>query len=413
MSETYFRKGFRLGKTVAPVLEQSYGSSIVARIKELDYLARAGDMTLHLAREFGFCYGVDRAVQYAYEAREQFPNRRILLSGEIIHNPDVNRRIEELGIIRIEENADASRRYADVKSTDVVLIPAFGVTVAEIELLRGKGCVLVDTTCGSVLNVWKNVRQYARDGYTAVIHGKFFHEETRATASQALTDPGGRYVCVRNREETRLVCDSILGRLDGRSFLAAFERAASPGFDPGRDLERIGLANQTTMLMSESFAIQDMLRDAMVQRHGEEALATRFRAFDTICSATQDRQDAVLRLLDEGGLDLMVVIGGYNSSNTQALARLAAERLPTFHIDGAPCIDETGLRHRDPATGEEVRTPNWLPSGPVHVGLTAGASTPDTVVGAAIERLLALRAVDAEALGPVGADASVPPTRSA
>ena len=303
MSETYFRKGFRLGKTVAPVLEQSYASSLVARLKELGYKARAGELTLHLAREFGFCYGVDRAVQYAYEAREQFPDRRILLSGEIIHNPHVNRRIQELGIIRLAENPDPEARYADVTSADVVLIPAFGVTVAEIELLRSKGCVLVDTTCGSVLNVWKNVRQYARDGYTAVIHGKFFHEETRATASQALTHPGGRYVCVRNREQANLVCESILGSLDRGAFLKAFEHAASPGFDPVHDLERIGLANQTTMLMSESLSIQEMLRDAMRQRHGEEGLATRFRAFDTICSATQDRQDAVMRLLDESGLD--------------------------------------------------------------------------------------------------------------
>jgi 4-hydroxy-3-methylbut-2-enyl diphosphate reductase len=401
MSETYFRKGFRLGKTVAPVLQQSYASTIVGRIKELGYRARAGDVTLHLAREFGFCYGVDRAVQYAYEAREQFPDRRILLSGEIIHNPDVNRRIEELGIIRIEENPDAARRYAHVTSSDVVLIPAFGVTVAEIELLRGKGCVLVDTTCGSVLNVWKNVRQYARDGYTAVIHGKFFHEETRATASQALTAPGGRYVCVRDRAQASMVCESILGGLAKATFLAAFEQAVSPGFDPEHDLERIGLANQTTMLMSESLAIQEMLRDAMVQRHGETAIGDRFRAFDTICSATQDRQDAVLRLLAEGGLDLMVVIGGYNSSNTQALARLAAQRLPAFHIDGAPCIEETGLRHRDPATGNEIRTPSWLPDGPVHIGLTAGASTPDTVVGTAIERLLALRSLGTDALTSV------------
>ena len=401
VSETYFQRGFKLGKTVTPLLEESYHSEVVDRVKQLDYAARAGDMSLKLAREFGFCYGVDRAVQYAYETREQFPDRRIFLSGEIIHNPDVNRRIQEMGIVRIEDAADPETRYRQVTRDDVVLVPAFGVTAAELTCLRAKGCVLVDTTCGSVLNVWKNVRSYAREGYTAVIHGKLYHEETRATASQALTQPNGRYLCVKDQPEAETVCAFIRNEIDKEQFLSAFERAVSPGFEPARDLERIGLANQTTMLMSESLAIQAMLRSALCDRYGEAQLAQRFRAFDTICSATQDRQDAVLRLLEVGGLDIMIVIGGYNSSNTQALTRLGAEQIPTYHVSGAHCIAADGIRHRPVGSAAEIVTTGWLPAGGVCIGLTAGASTPNNVVGDAIQRLLALRGLTPEDLGPV------------
>jgi 4-hydroxy-3-methylbut-2-enyl diphosphate reductase len=391
MGQTYFQKGFGLKAAVEPLLASSYHSRVVDRLKELSNFARAGDLSLKLAREFGFCYGVDRAVEYAYEAREKFPDRRLFLSGEIIHNPEVNARLQAMGISILAENADAIARYAPVEVGDVVILPAFGVTVAELTHLRGKGCVLVDTTCGSVLNVWKNVHQYARQGFTAVIHGKHYHEETKATASQALTHDGGQFLCVRDRDEAALVCDFLCGRLAGSALLERFRHASSPGFEPERDLARIGLANQTTMLMSESLAIQEMLRAAMVERYGEAELPGRFRAFDTICSATQDRQDAVLRMLEQGGLDLMLVIGGYNSSNTQALARICAERLPTFHIKGAECLEGTALRHRPAGAHDELCTPAWLPAGPAVVGLTAGASTPNNVVGEVVERLLALR----------------------
>jgi 4-hydroxy-3-methylbut-2-enyl diphosphate reductase len=398
-SGTYFQKGFNLKAAVKPLLEVSYHSRVVARLKELGYTARAGEVTLRLAREFGFCYGVDRAVEYAYETREKFPDRRIFLSGEIIHNPEVNGRIQALGIQILPDHRTPEERYAAVDARDVVILPAFGVPVTELQHLRAKGCVLVDTTCGSVLNVWKNVHRYAREGFTAVIHGKHYHEETKATASQALTHAGGRYLCVRDRSEAEALCAFVRGDLPAGAVLERFREAASPGFDPERDLEKIGLANQTTMLMSESLEIQEMLRRAMAERWGEDSLAARFRAFDTICSATQDRQDAVLRMLDEGGLDVMVVIGGYNSSNTQALARICAARLPTFHISEADRIDGQAIRHRpvgpDP---RETVTVDWLPSGPVTVGITAGASTPNNVVGQFLERLLALRGLTTDAL---------------
>jgi 4-hydroxy-3-methylbut-2-en-1-yl diphosphate reductase len=391
VSQTYFQKGFGLKAAVGPVLAQNYDSGVVDRLRDLGYRARAGEMTLKLAREFGFCYGVERAVEYAYETRQQFPDRRVFLSGEIIHNPDVNGRLERMGISLLPEAADATARYAAVTSSDVVILPAFGVPVAEMEHLRGKGCVLVDTTCGSVLNVWKNVHKYAREGFTAVIHGKHYHEETKATASQALTHDGGQYLCVRDKDEAEMVCAFIRGAVASPAIRERFAHASSPGFDPDRDLGKLGLANQTTMLMSESLQIQDMLRAAMRDRYGDDGLAERFRAFDTICSATQDRQDAVLRMLADKPLDLMVVIGGFNSSNTQALARICLARLPTFHIDGPDCIEGEVIRHRLLGEHHDTRTEAWLPAGPLRLGVTAGASTPNNVVGEVVKRILALR----------------------
>ncbi len=389
--QKYFQKGFNLKAQVRPVLAASYHSRVVNRLKDLGCAAKAGEVRVKLAREFGFCYGVDRAVEYAYEARERFPDRRIFLSGEIIHNPEVNGRIQALGIRILPDHRSPEERYAAVETADVVILPAFGVPVGELQHLRAKGCVLVDTTCGSVLNVWKNVHRYARDGFTSVIHGKHYHEETKATASQALTHPGGHYLCVKDRPEAQIVCDFVRGSVPAAGLLDRFREATSPGFEPDRDLQRIGLANQTTMLMTESLEIQEMLRSAMRERWGEAALVERFRAFDTICSATQDRQDAVLKMLEEGGLDLMVVIGGYNSSNTQALARICAPRLPTFHISGADRIQGTAIHHRPVGAQDEVASEGWLPVGEVTVGLTAGASTPNNVVGEVVEKILAQR----------------------
>jgi 4-hydroxy-3-methylbut-2-enyl diphosphate reductase len=394
----YFQKGFGLKSEVGPVLARTYQSAIVERLKSIGYEASAGGLHFKLAKEFGFCYGVDRAVDYAYQTRRQFPDRRVFLSGEIIHNPDVNERIQSMGIRILEESRDPVERFKDVAAGDVVILPAFGVSVPELQHLKEKDCVLVDTTCGSVLNVWKKVHYYARDGYTVIIHGKHHHEETRATASQALTHDGGQYLCVRDLKETALVCDFIRGRLSAAELMTHFGDAASADFDPDRDLQRIGLANQTTMLMSETLTVQETLRQAMIDRYGDTDLASRFRAFDTICSATQERQDAVLQMLNDGGLDLMVVIGGYNSSNTQALAKMCAARLQTFHIDSPACIQAGGIRHRPIGAAEDLLTPGWLRAGETRLGITAGASTPDSVVGDVIERVLALKGLTVEAL---------------
>jgi len=280
----------------------------------------------------------------------------------------------------------------------VVIMPAFGVTKEDFDRLRGLGCVLVDTTCGSVLNVWKRVESYARDGFTALIHGKYFHEETKATASQVTKYPGGRYLVVRNMAEARVVFDAI-ERGDGAAELAAqFGNAASPGFDFSRDLGRIGVANQTTMLSSESLAIAGEVRKAMVVRYGEAEAAERFRSFDTICSATQDRQDAVLKMLDND-VDMAVVIGGYNSSNTTHLAALCAQKVRTYHVEDAVCVDPVTrtIRHKPVGALAETSEAGWLPAGPVTVGVTAGASTPNNIVGEVIDRIFATRGVAIEA----------------
>jgi 4-hydroxy-3-methylbut-2-enyl diphosphate reductase len=260
--------------------------------------------------------------------------------------------------------------------------------------LTAQGCTLVDTTCGSVLNVWKNVTRYAQDGFTSIIHGKMKHEETRATASQALRYTGGRYLVVLDREEARVVCDYIRQGGDRTAFMARFAAASSPGFDPDRDLVRIGCANQTTMLMSESLSIGEMFREAIAERYGADSVSAHFRAFDTICSATQERQDAVIALLNEQPLDLMLVVGGYNSSNTCNLARICADRVRTFHIAEPDClVSSAEIRHRpvgapSTTTGREDVTRDWLPlEGPLTVGLTAGASTPNNIVGQVISRL--------------------------
>jgi 4-hydroxy-3-methylbut-2-enyl diphosphate reductase len=381
-----FRKGLELRDAVAGTLNADYHSALVERVKAADYTHREGRLTVHLAREFGFCYGVDRAVDYAYQARVRFPDRPIHLAGEIIHNPHVNGKLRSLGIEFLGGGPDALSRLG---AADVIILPAFGVTVDLLTRLSATGCTLIDTTCGSVLNVWKTVRRYAQDGFTALIHGKVRHEETRATASQTLQFPDGRYLIVLDREEAAAICEHI--RLGGSAaaFMARFAEAASPGFEPDRDLGHIGLANQTTMLMSESLAIGEMFREAIRDRYGEADLGGRFRSFETICSATEDRQQAVVTLIRDRKPDAMVVIGGYNSSNTCNLARICAEHLPTFHIADAGClISPEAVRHRPVGAAAERVSRNWLPRrGPVAIGLTAGASTPDIIVGHVIEKL--------------------------
>jgi 4-hydroxy-3-methylbut-2-enyl diphosphate reductase len=246
---------------------------------------------------------------------------------------------------------------------------------------------MVDTTCGSVLNVWKNVKRYAQDGFTSIIHGKYWHEETRATASQAL-NAGGHYLVVLNHDEAGLACDFIRRGGDAASFLDRFRHAVSPGFDPDLHLQRVGCANQTTMLSSESLEIGELFRQAMRDRYGDALLPSCFRAFDTICSATQDRQDAVIALLAAQPIDAMVVLGGYNSSNTFNLARICAAKVPTFHIAGPDgLVSARQIRHKPVGSAEETITGDWLPSGPVSIGLTSGASTPDNLVGDVIRRL--------------------------
>lgn len=408
MEQTYFRKGFGLKKELRPLIDAEYQSALVERIRSRGYTDTFGDVTVRLAQEFGFCYGVDRAVDYAYETVHKFPDKQIYLVGEIIHNPHVNHRMTEMGISFIYPEKDGSFDFSTITPDDVVILPAFGVTLHDFEELRELGCILVDTTCGSVLHVWKRVENYAKDGFTAVIHGKYTHEESRATASQVNKYEGGKYIIVRDMEEGELLFDYIAkrpGHLSREAFIEHFEKKSSPGFDPDVDLEFIGVANQTTMLATESLAIGWKVHEAMVERFSEEHASTHFRSFGTICSATQERQDAVAEMMEEPP-KLMLVIGGYNSSNTNHLAHLCRQHTTTFHVEDATCIDvDAGtIRHKpelDPEADELVET-EWLPDGPFDLGITAGASTPNNKIGEALLRILGIRGIEVEPDLPEG-----------
>ena len=403
MEQTYFRKGFGLKAEVKPLVDAEYQSALVERIRSRGYRETFGDVTVRLAQEFGFCYGVDRAVDYAYETRHKFPDKRVYLVGEIIHNPHVNQRMREMGIEFIYPDEDGAFDFSMITPDDVVILPAFGVKLEDFHDLQELGCVLVDTTCGSVLLVWKRVEQYAEDGLTALIHGKYTHEESRATASQVRKHEGGKYIIVRDMDEARLVCDYIAGApeaLSREAFMEHFAKKATPGFDPDRDLRRIGVANQTTMLASESMAIGVKVMEAMVEAHGEEYVKENFRSFGTICSATQERQDAVKEMMEESPPDVMVVIGGYNSSNTNHLAHLCREYTATYHVSDATCIDvERGtIRHKPELAVDapELEETEWLPGGPFELGVTAGASTPNNKIGEAVLRVLRIRGIEME-----------------
>jgi 4-hydroxy-3-methylbut-2-enyl diphosphate reductase len=302
--------------------------------------------------------------------------------------------MREMGIQFLYADSNGQFDFSVLSKEDVVILPAFGVTLRAFEELKTVGCILVDTTCGSVLLVWKRVEAYARDGFTAVIHGKYTHEESRATASQVEKHPGGRFLIVRDMAEAKLVSDYIAGRpghLTRSEFIAHFRNKASPDFDPDRDLARFGVANQTTMLANESMAIGRDLELALAEGRGSEYAQANYRSFGTICSATQERQDAVLKMMDQPP-EIMIVIGGYNSSNTNHLAHMCREYTRTYHIEDSSCIDlESGkIRHKPElaADAPEVTEVDWLPEGPFHLGITAGASTPNNKIGDTLLRVL-------------------------
>jgi 4-hydroxy-3-methylbut-2-en-1-yl diphosphate reductase len=415
MQSSYFRRGFGLSKQVEPLVQAEYHSGLVARIRAAGNEESFGEgpdrVTVRLADSFGFCYGVDRAVDYAYQTRTHFPDRQIFLVGEIIHNPHVNRRLQEMGISFLYPRTDGQDEgkfdFSGIGPEDVVILPAFGVTLSDFDRLKEIGCSIVDTTCGSVLNVWKRVDQYARDGFTALVHGKHRHEETKATASQVFKHPGGHYLVVFDMPEAQLVMDYIERKpnaLSRERFLEHFASKSSPGFDPDLHLSRIGCANQTTMLAGESLAIAAAVGECFGRQFGGDPgfrLEDHFRSFDTICSATQERQDAVMEMMQhaDGPPDVMVVIGGYNSSNTNHLAVLCARHTATYHIADADRIEpERGSIRFKPAgtpmNAPEAEAEDWLMPGPLVVGLTAGASTPNNKIGEAIERLLWTRGID-------------------
>jgi 4-hydroxy-3-methylbut-2-enyl diphosphate reductase len=388
-SEQYHRKGFGHEAEVSGQMQTEYQSDLIQQIRDNSYTLVRGDVTIRLAEAFGFCWGVERAVAMAYETRQHFPTERIWITNEIIHNPSVNQRLRDMQVGFIAVNS-GQKDFSVVDRGDVVILPAFGASVQEMQLLNDKGCTIVDTTCPWVSKVWNTVEKHKKTSHTSIIHGKYNHEETIATSSFAST-----YLIVLNLAEAQYVCDYILNGGDRQEFMAKFSRACSAGFDPDKDLERVGIANQTTMLKGETEQIGKLFEHTMLKKYGPTALNQHFLSFNTICDATQERQDAMFELVEEP-LDLMLVIGGYNSSNTTHLQEIAIERgIPSYHIDSAERIGPSNRVEHKPLHRDLEVCENWLPEGKIVVGVTSGASTPDRVVANAIEKIFELKSVGA------------------
>lgn len=388
-SENYHRKGFGHEAEVSGQMRSEYQSDLIQQIRDNQYTLKRGNVTIRLAEAFGFCWGVERAVAMAYETRQHFPTERIWITNEIIHNPSVNQRLKDMnvGFIAVEKG---QKDFSVVNQGDVVILPAFGASVQEMQILNDQHCTIVDTTCPWVSKVWNTVEKHKKNSYTSIIHGQYKHEETVATSSFA-----GTYLIVLNLAEAQYVADYILKGGDRQEFLTRFSRAYSEGFDPDRDLAAIGIANQTTMLKGETEQIGKLFEHTMLKKYGPTQLNQHFLSFNTICDATQERQDAMFELVKEK-LDLMVVIGGYNSSNTTHLQEIAVERhIPSYHIDSGDRIDPHNCIEHKLLHGELQVEENWLPNGDIVIGITSGASTPDKVVATVIEKIFALKGAEA------------------
>ncbi|MEL6442598.1 MAG: 4-hydroxy-3-methylbut-2-enyl diphosphate reductase [Cyanobacteria bacterium J06621_8] len=386
-SENYHRRGFGHGAEVEGAMNSEYQSDLIQTIRDRNYRLQRGDVTIRLAESFGFCWGVERAISIAYEAREHFPEDKIWITNEIIHNPSVNRRLLEMNVGFIEVVKE-QKDFTVVNDGDVVILPAFGASIQEMQLLNEKGCKVVDTTCPWVSRVWNSVEKHKKHDHTSIIHGKYAHEETIATSSFA-----DRYLVVLNLDEAKYLTDYILHGGDREKFLAKFKNAYSEGFDPDRDLVQIGMANQTTMLKSETEQLGKLLEKTMLKKYGPIELKDHFMSFNTICDATQERQDAMFNLVKED-LSLMLVVGGFNSSNTTHLQEIAVENnIPSYHIDSVERILSRDRLEHQPLGQDITVAENWLPEGNIVVGVTSGASTPDKVVADVIEKIFAFKAV--------------------
>ena len=383
-------------------VEQHYRSSIVEKIRSHGGELTIGNTTVRLAQKFGFCYGVERAIDLAYATRKVFQEQRIFLIGEIIHNPEVNLQLREMGIVSLPWR-EMGNDYDDLNDEDVVIVPAFGAPTSFMDKLAEVGCHVIDTTCGDVMKVWRRVRDYAKNEVTSIIHGKADHEETRATASRALgAEKNGHYLVILTLKDAELVCNYILGNGNREEFMAKFGHACSDGFDPDLHLQRVGVANQTTMLQSETEELQNLIRQAVIDRDGSDES---YHVFDTICGATQERQGALFEMLDNSKkkpMDILLVVGGYNSSNTTHLAEIGQENLPTFFIRNAKCMESLeSIIHYDLEQKKEVQsayTGMLLKDQPVIIGVTAGASCPNNLIESTIIRALELRGISHEQL---------------
>jgi 4-hydroxy-3-methylbut-2-enyl diphosphate reductase len=388
VNSKYHRKGFGLKELIQEELSQEYDSQLIADIRKNGGSFKLEDVTIKLAQAFGFCWGVDRAVSMAYETRKQFPDRNIWITNEIIHNPLVNVNLRQMNISFVPIINNDIKDFSCIGDGDVVILPAFGASIEEMKLLESKNCEIVDTTCPWVSRVWNRVDKYKKADFTAIIHGKYNHEETIATSSRA-----EHYLIVQNLEEAEWVANYILNGGKKEEFLTKFKDACSKGFDPDIHLNHLGVANQTTMLKGETEQIGKLIEQTMLKKFGPMSLNDHFLSpGDTICDATQERQDAMLNLVEEH-LDVVLVIGGYNSSNTGHLHEIAIKKgLTAYHIDGPGCIAANNtLWHKPIDSKERISTSPWLPKGEITVGITAGASTPDQVIAGVIERIMEAR----------------------
>jgi 4-hydroxy-3-methylbut-2-en-1-yl diphosphate reductase len=374
-----------------PFERYSYRSPLIELLRAGGGRLASGRITVRTARTFGFCWGVDRAVAMVHDALAQHhPQRRLWLLDQIIHNPHVNADFKTKGVRFLRGPFSDPGTEATLSPDDVVVIPAFSATVEDMTRLRAAGCTIVDTTCPWVIKPHKRTLKYVADGFTTLIHGLVRHEETRASCS-LIASRGGHYVVVAEKGQAQLVCDVITGREPAARLGGVLPAdALSRGFDPAAHLQRLGTVNQTTMLASETREIERMVRAAIAQRDGEAAAAGNFRELNTICRATQENQDAVAEIAGEDELDLLIVVGGYDSSNTRNLTRVGAGRFPSYHVDGPASIRAGEIVHRCPETDRILTTARWLPGGDVTVGFTAGASTPDVLLGETIQSVLAV-----------------------
>ncbi len=379
-----------------------YRSSFITRIKNArkDLDPRKKDFTptildfgpvrFFLARHFGFCYGVENAIEIAYKTIEENPSKRIYLLSEMIHNPGVNKDLENLGVkFLMDTSGKHLIKWDELTQEDIVIIPAFGTTIEIEQKLNELGInpYRYNTTCPFVEKVWNRSEQLGKDNFTVIIHGKSYHEETRATFSHSKTNAPS--VIVRDIEETKLLASFIMNEKSIEDFYKFFNEKYSNGFDVERDLIKVGVVNQTTMLATETQLIADLLKDTMIKKYGVENLKEHFAdTRDTLCYATNDNQEATYGLLQEKA-DFAVVVGGYNSSNTSHIVELCEEKLATYFISSEEKIlNNKVIQHFNIHKHKEIETVNYLPSkNVVDIILTSGASCPDAVVEAVLRKI--------------------------
>mmetsp|Transcript_4035 Transcript_4035/g.12121 ORF Transcript_4035/g.12121 Transcript_4035/m.12121 type:complete len:444 (+) Transcript_4035:88-1419(+) len=385
-SKNFNRNGFKSQKEgAADLMTTEFTSHLLKEIRDMENTVVRDEVTVRLAKAYGFCWGVERAVAIAYETRTHFPTQKIWLTNEIIHNPLVNRRLSEMGVEFIPQDG-MKKDFSGVEEGDVVVLPAFGATLEEMQYLTDLGCQIVDTTCPWVSKVWNALDKHKQRECTSVIHGKWKHEETIATASFA-----EKYLVVLNMKEAEYVGSYILNGGDKQDFLDRFKNSVSPGFDPDVDLCAVGVANQTTMLKSETEEIAKYFEKTMMRKYGPQNINQHYVAFNTICDATQERQDAMIEMLKEP-LDMVLVVGGFNSSNTSHLQELAeVAGFTSYWVNDPACIGPDNRIRYKSSDGQDHEKELFLPEGPIKIGVTSGASTPDNVVQDCLERIFMIK----------------------